>query len=320
MTANDGIRVMRKQTLRTTFRTVPGCIAAALLFCAAMPQPAAAQEVVVMVNGLPITNYDIDQRTKFDELSQHKRPSRKEVIDELIDDKLKIHEAALYSMSATDAQVDSAISSLAQGGGLNVKQFTEMLASHGVGISTVKSKFKATISWNQLVRGRFPATLQIEESEIRSALASKGAADAVAYDYTLRPILFVVPKGSPQSVIDGRMREAEGLRTRFEGCDSGLALARALRDVAIRDPVRRSSADLAPELSEILNNTPVGKLTKPEVTAQGVELFALCARSENKNDTPQRRATQQELFKSRFEARSKRYLDEVRRSAMIEYK
>ena len=132
--------------------------------------------------------------------------------------------------------------------------------------------------------------------------------------------LFIVPKGSPQSVIEGRLREAEALRSRFANCEDGVAFARALRDVAVRDPVRRSSADLPDNLREVLNSTPVGKLTKPEVSAQGVAVFALCEKVENTTDTPQKRAARTALFNSRFEAQSKRYLSELRRQAMIEMK
>ena len=38
-------------------------------------RPAAAQAVVLMVNGDPITAYDIDQRAKFTQLVSHKAPA-----------------------------------------------------------------------------------------------------------------------------------------------------------------------------------------------------------------------------------------------------
>lgn len=315
---------MRKKLamLRSSARGLCWFAAAMLVAVAgsAILSPAAAQQVVVMVNGTPITTYDIDQRTKFDQLSLHKTLSRQEVINELVDEKLKVHEAGLYSMSATNAEVDAAVDSMAQRAGLSLKQFTEFLAGHGIGLSTIKSRYRADIAWTQLVRARFPATLQIEDSEIRAALEKKGEGNAVAYDYSLRPILFIVAKGAPSSVVQGRVREAEGLRTRFDGCKDGIALARTLRDVAVRDPVQRTSADLPNALRDVLNSTPIGKLTKPEVIEQGVQVFALCSRTENKSDTPEKRNIRQQLFDSRFEAQSKRYLDEVRRSAMIEYK
>ncbi len=283
--------------------------------------PAAAQQVAAMVNGAPITTYDIDQRSRFMQLSSPKAPSRQDVLNTLIEEKIKTQEALRYNMDAPKAEVDRAIGNMGGRSGMSAEQFAQALASRGVGIDTIKSRMRAEIAWNQLLRARFPATLAIEEKEIRDAVEKKGGeGDTVAYDYRLRQILFIVPKGSAQSVVEARRREAEALRGRFENCEDGVTFARSLRDVAVRDPVRRSSVDLPANLREVLNNTPIGKLTKPEVNAQGVAVFALCEKQENKTDTQQKRAARQELFNARFEAQSKRYLSELKRSAMIEIK
>lgn len=282
--------------------------------------PAAAQQVAVFVNGSPITTYDIEQRSKFIQLSSQKAPSRQEVMDDLINEKIKIQEAQRYGMDAPDAEVERGVTNMANRAGLNITQFTQVLASRGIELGTIKSRLRADIAWNQLVRARYPATLQIEDSEVRDALTKKDEEAAVAYDYSLRPIIFVIPKGASPAFVESRVREAEALRARFENCTDGIAFARALKDVAVRDLVKRTSADLPPTLREVLNNTSIGKLSKPEVTGQGVEVFALCERKENKTDTPEKRNARQELFISRFEVQSKRYLNEVRRGSMIEYK
>jgi peptidyl-prolyl cis-trans isomerase SurA len=297
------------------------CLAAALIAAIAFASPATAQQVVAIVNGSPITAYDIDQRSKFLVLSTQKSPPRQEILDMLIEEKIKVQEAGRYGMVTPKADLDRAISGMAGRTGMGVEQFTQALAGRGVNIETVKSRMSADLAWNQLLRARFPATLSIEEKEIRDAVQNKGGeGDAVAYDYRLRQILFIIPSGSPQSLIEGRMREAEGLRTKFENCDDGIKLARTLRDVAVRDPVRRNSADLPENLRNVLNSTQVGKLTKPEVNSQGVAVFALCEKRENTTDTPQKRAARNELFNARFEAQSKRYLAELKRQAMIEMK
>jgi peptidyl-prolyl cis-trans isomerase SurA len=297
-------------------------LAAAAIFTAtvAVSCPAAAQQVVAFVNGSPITAYDVEQRSKFIQLSTKKTATRQEVIDNLVEEKIKIQEAQRYNMDAPKADVDRAIGNMSSRAGLSAEQFTQALASHGIALETIRTRMRSEIAWNQLVRARFPATLQIEEKDVRDALETKKEEETLAYDYRLRPILFIVPKGSAQSVFEGRVREAEALRTRFQSCEEGVPFARALRDVAVRDPVRRTSADLPNNLRDVLNNTPVGKLTKPEITAQGVEVFALCEKRENTTDTPQKRSARQELFVSKFDAQSKRYLNEVRRGAMIEFK
>ena len=100
----------------------------------------------------------------------------------------------------------------------------------------------------------------------------------------------------------------------------GLAFSRALRDVAVREPITRSSAELAPQLRELLGNMPIGQLTTPDVTPQGLQMFALCDKKESKTDSPIKREVRQKLFSERFESEAKKFLDEIRKSAMIEYK
>lgn len=282
----------------------------------------AMAQVAAFVNGSPITVYDLEQRAKYTELAAHKKLSRQEVLNELIDEKIKLSEVQRYGLDAPKAEVERSLTNMASRGGMSIDQFKQGLAAKGVGIETVTSRLRADMAWGQLVRARFPATLQVGDKDINEAAKKKGGEpdEAVAYDYRLRQILFIVPKGSATSVYETRSREAEALRSRFENCDSGISLARGLRDVAVRDPVRRSSTDLPQSLREILNSTPVGKLTKPEATAQGVAVFAVCEKKENTTDTPQKRAIQNELFNARFDAQSKRYLNDLRRQALIEIK
>jgi peptidyl-prolyl cis-trans isomerase SurA len=73
-------------------------------------------------------------------------------------------------------------------------------------------------------------------------------------------------------------------------------------------------------LRELLDKTPVGKLTPPEVTKQGIEMVALCSRKPTKADTPAKRAAREKIYNEKYEAKSKSYLQEVRKGSMIEIK
>lgn len=64
------------------FSVALACVAGLAVMAGA--SPARAQGVVVMVNGEPITNYDIEQRSRLMGLSG-KKANRQQVIDELID-------------------------------------------------------------------------------------------------------------------------------------------------------------------------------------------------------------------------------------------
>lgn len=299
---------------------VTAIIAVALAACAY--GTAAAQQVIAVVNGELITAFDIEQRTKLIQLSTQKPPPRQEVLEELIDEKVKLSVIKRWSMEVTDKEVESSYASMARRMRMSAPQLTETLAKSGISAATLKSRIKADIIWTGIVRSKYQSSMQVNEKEIRAALETRPKDDktAVGHDYTLRPILFIIPRGSADTVVEGRKREAEALRTRFEGCDEGIAFARTMRDVAVKSPVHRSSSDLAPALREILDGVPVGKLTPPEVTQQGVELFALCGKRETTTDTPAQRQVREEMMQERFQVFSKRFLKEMRSAALIEYK
>jgi peptidyl-prolyl cis-trans isomerase SurA len=293
--------------------------AAALVTVAILPASAAfAQQVLVIVGGDPITALDVEQRTKLSQLSGQKAPARQEIIEELINERLKIREGKRWGLEVTSSEVDQAYATMAGRMRMTADQMSQMLSKQGINPNTLKARIRADITWSQLVRGRYQSSLQIGEKDLLTATKDD---ESVGYDYTLRPILFIVPPGSPEGVIEGRKREAEALRNRFNGCDEGIAFARGLKDIAVRDQIVRSSADIPAELRKVLEGIEVGKLTAPEVTKYGIELYAVCAKKESTADnTPAKRKARESLFAARYEERSKKYLEEVRRGAMIEYK
>jgi peptidyl-prolyl cis-trans isomerase SurA len=285
-----------------------------------MLSPAQAQ-IVLYVTGQPITAYDIEQRGRLIALSSGgKSKSRQEVINDLIDDKLKILSAKRYNFELSQSDIDNAYAGMARGSGMSAEQFSKMLEGRGVNPNTLKARLKADLTWNQLVRGKFGQQLNPSEKDIFEAELKSNDQKEAGIEYTLYPITFVVPRGSPANMVEARKREADSLRQRFQSCSTGLSFARALREVVVRAPIRRNSADLSPALREILAKVEVGRVTPPEITEGGVEVFALCERKETNADSPTKRKVRNEIFQQRFQNQADRYLKELRSQAMIEYK
>src|ERR1700712_1694404 len=81
--------------------------------------PLAAQSVAVMVNGEPITNYDIEQRTKLNFLTTHKQSTRQEIINELINEKVKVREAKKFGVDPSSSDLDEAFAGMASRMGIS---------------------------------------------------------------------------------------------------------------------------------------------------------------------------------------------------------
>jgi peptidyl-prolyl cis-trans isomerase SurA len=284
--------------------------------------PACAQQVAVMVNGEPITNYDIEQRAKLITLSSHKMPERQVVLNELIDEKVKLREGKKFSIDPSANDVDQSYATMSGRMRLTPDQLTKTLETQGMRADTLKSRIRADMVWSNLVRGRYKESLQIGEKDVEEKAKEQGdqqQTDTAGVEYKMQPVVLVVPRGSAQDVIDARKKEAEALRARIQTCIEANAFFKSMQNAAIREIVTKTSADMPASLREILDNTPVGHLTPPEITKQGIEMVVLCAKDPTKVDTPAKRKIREEMFNQKFEAKAKAYLREIRAASMIEY-
>jgi peptidyl-prolyl cis-trans isomerase SurA len=280
-----------------------------------------SQQVACMINGDPITNFDIEQRSKLMMLSTHKMPDRQVVLNDLIDEKVKLREGKKFAIDPSAADIEQSYSNMSGRMRISSEQLTKSLESQGIRPDTLKQRIKADMVWTNLIRGRYKESLQVNEKDVNEAVKQSGSEEKTnskGFDYKMQPIVLVVPRGSAQDIIDARKKEAEALRTRIQTCAEANVLFKSMQNSAIRDAVTKSSADIPPPLREVLDNTPIGHLTPPEVTKQGIEMVALCARDETTVDTPKKKEIRQKIFAEKYEVKSKAYLAESRRAAMIE--
>src|SRR6478735_6607200 len=98
----------------TGYRRLLAIAAAAAMILTVLPAAAPAQQVLVVVNGDPITAFDIEQRTKLNQLTNNKTSPRNEVIEELIEEKLKLQLLKRYMIEGMDAEVDQAYAGMAR--------------------------------------------------------------------------------------------------------------------------------------------------------------------------------------------------------------
>jgi peptidyl-prolyl cis-trans isomerase SurA len=313
---------------KTTSRLLPyrpqslaaGCaVALTVLACSGLPLR--AQSVACMVNGDPITNYDIEQRTKLNFLTTHKQMSREEVSNELIDEKVKIKEAKRFGVDPSSSDIEQSYAQMSSRMRITTDQLTKSLESQGIRPDTLKARLKTEMVWTSLVRGRYKESLQVGEKEVNEAAQESGdKADVEAFEYKLQPYVLIVPRGSAPTVIESRRKEAEAVRERVQSCDEASTYFRTMQNAAVKEPVTKTSADIPGPLREVLDKTPIGHMTAPEVTKQGVELFALCGRKPTTIDSPKKKEIRDKMYVQKYETKSKAYLADIRKAAMIECK
>jgi peptidyl-prolyl cis-trans isomerase SurA len=303
------------------FRFLLPALGAALLLVG-LPAPSPAQSIVVMVNGDPITDFDIEQRTKLDQLTTQKAPSRQDVLNELIDDRVKLKEGKKFGVDPGVADVNQSYDGMAQRMRVSPEQLTKMLESKGVRPETLKSRMKAEMVWTGLVRGRYKERLQVGERDVAEKLKNEGGEklQIEGTEYKMQPIVLIVPRGSSPAFLETRQKEAESYRTRVASCEEANSLFRSTPNATIRDTVTKTTAELPEALRKVLDELPIGHLTAPETTKAGIEMVVLCSRKPILIDTPKKREIREKMYSEKFEKTQKAYLAEIRKAAMIEYR
>jgi peptidyl-prolyl cis-trans isomerase SurA len=297
-------------------------IIAAAITLASLVQAEAASSIRIKVDDQPITTYDIAQRTRLLQMTGIKG-GEKAAIEELIDETLQFIEAAKLGVSVSDARVDAAIAEIANRVKMTPTQLANALAEQGVDIATLKRRIKAQMIWGQLVsiRARMHGAT-VKGSDVTAAMfGESGSRDIRTTEYTLRPIIFVVPKGASAGLDNQRRREAEAFRSRFAGCDQAVAQASQLKEVVVRSIIRRTAEELegAPEAADI-RETPPGKVTRPRKSEEGYTLIAVCTAKDIQSNEAARIQAEAKLIDELNKDLGKDYLAELRKKALIEYR
>lgn len=277
--------------------------------------------VKILVNDRPITNFDINARAKLLRLSRvSKAQAQKKAAEELINEELQLAEAQRLRITVNESEVEKAFAAIAQRTKMKPAQFERALRSVGVNPKTLKHRLRASLAWRQVVIRRFRATIRIQEQDVVAAMLKKNetASDKkIINEYTLQQVIFVYPKNAKTSTKEQRRREAEALRSRFTSCKNSIEIAQKLRDVAIKNLGRKASNELPPALKQSLEETPTGKLTRPRMTEQGIEMLAVCDKKQIQSIAGKRTEVENELRGEEAELLARRYIRDLRSAAII---
>lgn len=293
------------------------CLLALAVAMLAGPSRPASAQVAAIVNGDPITALDIAERMKLHRSSGKPNISRREVLEELIEYKLKLQVAQRANIDPTAAEVNRAFAGMAQRSGRSPDQFEQVLRAGGVDPTRLKARIKADLAWQEYVRQN-SASVIVRDADLVAVMAARGQnMHLKSVQYTMQQVIFVVRRGAPGEVRQARLKEAESLRARISSCNQVESLAREYREVVIKPPVHRFSSDLPPNLQKLLQTLPDGRMTPPEVTANGIEVVAVCERKEVPADISSNRELRNELLGQRLQAYEKRILDKMRQTSII---
>ncbi len=89
--------------------------------------------------------------------------------------------------------------------GIDAQKLTEMLDNGGASARRSKARLRAQLAWDALIRGRYKASLEIADTDVEAQLQLQQTRpkEQRRLRIYMRPIIFIVPSGSPDAGVRG---------------------------------------------------------------------------------------------------------------------
>ena len=243
---------------------------------------------------------------------------RKKALEELIEEKLKLQEAKRLNVTVSDDEVEKIIAGMAERNKMDVPKFKKHMASMGANIRTLQSRFRAMLSWRNVVRRQFGHQISITSRDLDRAVATAEGSDQTQLNVQRITLLFA--KNLGQGELAKRLEEANALRSQFKGCSSTASLAKTAGGTRFANLGPTEASKISEPTRTLLLNAADGEMLPPSVGSGGVELWVICGRSTVAADKSKRDAAAQELRQKEFQALANRHLKDLRQDAHIEYR
>jgi peptidyl-prolyl cis-trans isomerase SurA len=244
---------------------------------------------------------------------------RKNALDELIEERLKLQEAKKLNVVASDEDVAKVVRSLAEKNKMTEAQFGQHLAGMGADLDGMRARFRAMLSWNDVIRRKFGHQIAITERDV-DRMVAQGPVGEDQVELQVQRVTLTIPEKLNQKLVAARMAEAEVMRGKFTGCKTMSSLAGSVPKAKFEDLGQRRPSALTEPTRSLLLAAKDGDVVPPTVGAGGVEVYAVCGRQVVKADEQKRTAAQEELRQAEFGAFAKRHLQNLRQDALIEYR
>ncbi len=317
-------------------------LACVLALGASLPLAQAAdQKVIVTVNDLPITSFDVDQRMNLWKLvggGGGAGDARKRALNELIDDIAKVEEAKKYNAQASDKEIDARLGEVAKGLKTDDKGLQSKLRAQGVSVTAMRQYLAGQIAFGRILKGKYKVSVDATPAEIdrklngykseidgklRKFMADPRMQPVTVYE--IQEITFPVDGEVTPEMLQSRAVEANGFLSKFKGCKSSRAAASGIFNVKVGKQIEADGRKLPPQLKALLDKSNPGRAIGPMRSQNGMQVLAFCGIRKITPKKPQvayptRKQAEAAVLNEKYAEVVTKYSSQFRKGLLIEYR
>ncbi len=242
-------------------------------------------DIVVVVNGQPITQRDVDDRGRLFALSTGLPISedvlgrlRPQITRQLIDEKLRMQEIQQRHINVPPEQIAKSIEGIESRNGMARNALRDRLAKDQVSLTTLIDQIRVQLAWSGVLREQLGERSRVSAADIRQRQDSLKRTSGEP-EYEISEIF--VPVDDPKNSGDALKFASTIIQQLHEGAPFAIVAAQFSQSQTALDGgtvgwVRADTLD--PQVVSIVNQMPVGAISDPVRVAGGYEIVTLAGR------------------------------------------
>ncbi len=250
------------------------------------PPPVAAQQeamrIAAVVNEDVISLYDVQSRIQLflitsgiEDTIDIRQRLLPQVMNALIEEKLKLQEARREEIEASEQDVLAAVQLIEQNNGMQTGAFSAMLSEQGIDPGTFYAQVEADVVWLRVVREVLARGISVSEEEVQVVI-DRLIANQGKPEYLLGEIFLPIGLGSRESdVLDLAQRLSEQARTGTPFPALAQQFSQSPTAAVGGDLGWVTTGELEPELDRALVRMNPGEFSDPIRTVSGFTILAL---------------------------------------------
>jgi peptidyl-prolyl cis-trans isomerase SurA len=327
---------MSKYTARA-FTLICICLT---VFALAVVPPVLAQDqkILVTVNDIPITSFDVTTRLNLWKLLGRDTKGegmRKKALNSIIDDIAKIQEAKKYRAEATEKDLKPRLERVAKNLKTDEAGLKAKLKQNGITMAAMNQYLSAQLAFNRLLVGKYKEKIEVSPAEIDAKLnefkaqingqLAKIKADPRMQPITVYQIMEINFPVDSADLIQSRAAEIGQFASRYKGCKSARSAASGIFNVQVGKMIEADSRKIPPQMKNAFNKAGKDKPIGPFRYAKGLQLWGLCGTRRvepklPKAEMPTREQVQTVLINKKYDEVEERYGRQFRKDLLIEYR
>ena len=204
---------------------------------------------------------------------------RRQVLEQLIIERLQLQMAARAGVTISDAELDQAIARVQQNAGASPEEFRKRLAADGISMKAFRQQIRQEMLLRRVEQGSVNRRIQVTDQDIDDFLHSKEGEFWKSPQYELGHILIPVSSSAPTAEVTRAREKAEQLVKQIRGGADfrRLAIANSAGQNALSggDLGWRKTVELPTLFSDALNGLQVGDVTDPFRSDAGFHILKI---------------------------------------------